>query len=62
MPGALDGLGLARGTCQRWPGTGIVLASGHRVRAEMIPREGRVLEKPYAGQFLVRHIEEIVNQ
>ena len=62
MPGSLDGLGLARNICQRWPSIGIVLTSGHRIRAEMIPREGRFLAKPYDGQALVRQIEEIVDQ
>jgi CheY-like chemotaxis protein len=62
MPGSLDGLGLARNIRQRWPGTGIVLTSGHCIRAETIPREGRFLAKPYDGQALVRQIEEIVNQ
>ena len=62
MPGSTDGLGLARNICQRWPSTGIVLTSGHRIRAETIPREGRFLAKPYDGQALVRQIEEIVNQ
>jgi CheY-like chemotaxis protein len=62
MPGSLDGLGLARRICQRWPSIGIVLTSGHCLRAETIPREGRFLAKPYDGQVLVRHIEEIVNQ
>ena len=62
MPGSLDGLGLARRICQRWPSIGIVLTSGHRVRAEMMPCEGRFLPKPYDGQALVRQIEEIVTQ
>ena len=62
MPGSTDGLGLARNICRRWPSIGIVLTSGHRIRAEMIPREGRFLAKPYDGQALVRQIEEIVNQ
>ncbi|MGH6830289.1 MAG: response regulator [Methylocella sp.] len=62
MPGSLDGLGLARRICQRWPSIGIVLTSGHRVRAEMIPREGRFLAKPYDGRILVRKIEEIVTE
>ena len=61
MPGPLDGLGLAHHIRQHWPGIGIVLTSGHRIRAETIPREGRFLAKPYDGQALVRHIEEIVN-
>ncbi|MGH6793783.1 MAG: response regulator [Methylocella sp.] len=62
MPGSLDGLGLAGRVCQRWPGIGIVLTSGHHLRAEMIPRKGRFLPKPYSGPVLVRQIEEIVNQ
>jgi two-component system, response regulator PdtaR len=61
MPGSLDGLGLARRICQRWPQIGIVLTSGHRVRAEMIPREGRFLAKPYDGKALVHHIEEVIH-
>jgi two-component system, response regulator PdtaR len=62
MPGSLDGLGLARHICQRWPSTGIVLTSGYRIRAEAIPREGRFLPKPYGGPALVRHIEEMMDQ
>jgi CheY-like chemotaxis protein len=62
MPGSLDGLWLARCICQRWPGIGIVVTSGRNIRADMIPREGRFLAKPYDGQALVRQIEEIVNQ
>ncbi|MGH6853108.1 MAG: response regulator [Methylocella sp.] len=62
MPGSLDGLGLAGRVGQRWPGIGIVLTSGHRLRAETIPREGKFLPKPYSGPVLVRHIKEIVNQ
>ncbi|MGH6835271.1 MAG: response regulator [Methylocella sp.] len=62
MPGSLDGLGLARHICQRWPRIGIVLTSGHRIQADTIPRQGRFLPKPYDGRVLVRHIDEIVNQ
>jgi CheY-like chemotaxis protein len=61
MPGSLDGLGLARCICQRWPQIGIVLTSGHRIRMEMIPQEGKFLAKPYDGEALVRHIEEIIH-
>jgi CheY-like chemotaxis protein len=61
MPGSLDGLGLARCICERWPRIGIVLTSGHRLRAETIPDEGRFLPKPYDGATLVRHIEEIMH-
>ena len=62
MPGALDGLGLARNICRRWPSIGIVLTSGHHIREEMIPGDGKFVAKPYDGQVLVRQIEEIVNQ
>ena len=62
MPGSLDGLGLARHICQRWPSIGIVLTSGHRVRAGMIPREGRFLAKPYDGRVLVRSEERRVGK
>jgi len=62
MPGSLDGLGLARNICRRWPSIGIVLTSGYRIREETIPRDGRFLPKPCDGQALVRQIEEIVNQ
>jgi two-component system, response regulator PdtaR len=62
MPGSLDGLGLARNICRRWPRIGILLTSGHRIREETIPREGRFLPKPYDGKALVRQIEEIVYQ
>lgn len=61
MPGSLDGFGLAQRICQRWPRIGIVLTSGHRVRPELIPREGRFLAKPYDGKALVRQIEEIMH-
>jgi|SRR5580693_5211361 len=62
MPGSTDGLGLARNICRHWPSIGIVLTSGHRIREEMIPCDGRFVAKPYDGQVLVRQIEEIVNQ
>ncbi len=60
MPGSLDGLGLARHIRQHWPRIGIVLTSGHRIRVEMIPQEGRFLAKPYDGKALVRQIEAIL--
>jgi CheY-like chemotaxis protein len=56
MPGSTDGLGLARNICRRWPSIGIVLTSGHRIREEMIPCDGRFVAKPYDGQVLVRQI------
>lgn len=60
MPGALDGLELARRICKRWPEIGIVLTSGHQLRAEIIPRDGRFLPKPYVGTSLLREIKEVM--
>ncbi len=61
MPGSLDGIELARRICDCWPRIGIVLTSGHQIRAEMLPREGRFLAKPYDGKALVREIKEIIH-
>lgn len=61
MPGSLDGLGLARRIGERWPRIGIVLTSGHRIRAESIPGESTFLAKPYDGPGLVRQIEDMVH-
>ena len=61
MPGSLDGLGLARRICQRWPEIGIVLTSGHQLGTEMLPRDGTFLIKPYDSTALVRTIEEIMH-
>lgn len=60
MPGSLNGLGLAARIREEWPQIGIVLTSGHRVQAELIPRDGRFLAKPYDGKALVSQIEEIL--
>jgi two-component system, response regulator PdtaR len=60
MPGSLNGLELARRIFQRWPRIGILLTSGHRVGAEVMPREGRFMPKPYDGRALVRQIEEFM--
>jgi CheY-like chemotaxis protein len=60
MAGGLDGSALAQRICERWPQIGIVLTSGHHLRAETVPREGRFLPKPYAGPSLVRQIKEVM--
>jgi CheY-like chemotaxis protein len=47
MPGAMDGLGLAREVHRRWPNIRLLLTSGRErlTRAE-IPDDGRFLSKP----------------
>jgi CheY-like chemotaxis protein len=58
MPGALDGLELARHIGERWPSIGIVICSGHV--SHMARAEGKYsfLPKPYAGPAVVRQIRE----
>lgn len=60
MPGARDGLALAREVRQRWPGLPVVIASGHLDE----DRDGladRFLRKPYSdNQILDAAVELIV--
>ena len=54
MPGAIDGLELARLVHERWPHIRLVMTSGQKQpsRAE-IPDKGRFIAKPYrAGELL----------
>jgi two-component system, response regulator PdtaR len=58
MPGALDGLGLARCVHERWPSIGVIVTSG---RCEP-PRQKQGLTelfvaKPYASSTLMHKIE-----
>jgi CheY-like chemotaxis protein len=47
MPGSMNGAALARHVAARWPGVGIILASG-RPRPDKLPPRMRFHEKPYA--------------
>jgi len=46
MPGAMNGADLARQVAARWPGVGIILASG-RPRPDALPPHMRFHDKPY---------------
>ena len=58
MPGALDGLELARHIAERWPSIGIVICSGHVSHMARAEGKYRFLPKPYAGPAVVRQIRE----
>jgi CheY-like chemotaxis protein len=61
MPGALDGLELARRVHERWPQVRIVLASGRsRPRRAEMPDEARFIAKPFSPDELVGHIQDLL--
>ncbi len=61
MPGAFDGMELARRVHDRWPHVQLVVTSGKiEPRAAEIPDEGRFLAKPYRAEQLVGHVQELL--
>ncbi len=57
MPGALDGLDLAREVHARWPAIKLVVTSGRpRPSDSEIPDAGRFVAKPYSPDTLVDEI------
>jgi CheY-like chemotaxis protein len=58
MPGALDGLALARCVHERWPSIGVIVTSGRcrPMRGYMGPDE-HFVAKPYAAHTLMSQIE-----
>ena len=59
MPGALDGLDLAREVHARWPDIKLVVTSGRpRPTDKEIPDDGRFVAKPYSPDSLVREIRK----
>src|ERR1700692_768435 len=59
MPGAMNGAELARHVAARWPGVGIILASG-RPRPDQLPQRMRFHEKPYMPSDVLREAEEMM--
>src|SRR5580693_8035698 len=59
MPGAMNGADLARHVAARWPGVGIILASG-RPRPDRLPQRMRFHEKPYMPEAVLREAEEMI--
>lgn len=53
MPGQMDGIGLARTLRQRYPGIGVLLATGFsRDETDTLQTEFRILRKPYSMREL----------
>ena len=59
MPGSMSGADLARHVAARWPGVGIILASG-RPRPDRLPPSMRFHEKPYAPTAILRQAREMM--
>jgi CheY-like chemotaxis protein len=62
MPGAIDGLALARQVRDRWPHIAIMVASAKQVpHAEELPTGCRFEQKPYSPDTVVRHARELTS-
>ena len=63
MPGALDGLGLARKVHERWPDVLLLVTSGGmRVGNGDIPDHGRFVAKPYAEVELLHQVGGLMGE
>jgi CheY-like chemotaxis protein len=61
MPGAFDGMELARRVHDRWPHVQLVVTSGKiQPRPAEIPDDGRFLAKPYRAEQLVGQVQELL--
>lgn len=58
MPGALNGLELARLVHDRWPAIRLVVTSGRPLPAP-VPDDGRFLRKPYSLDALTRTVADV---
>jgi len=62
MPGAIDGLGLARQVRDRWPHIAIMIVSAKQVtQVEGLPLGFRFEQKPYSLDTIVRHARELTS-
>ena len=61
MPGAFDGLGLARRVRRRWPHIAVVITSG-RGGPDREMEGTRFLPKPYIPDSLARLVEDVVRR
>ena len=58
MPGSMDGSDLARQVAARWPGVGIIVASG-RSRPHKLPLKTHFHDKPYEPIAVLRQAREM---
>lgn len=61
MPGALDGLDLARLVHERWPAIQLVLTSGRGLPAP-VPDDGLFVAKPYSIEDLTKAVAKVAKQ
>ena len=63
MPGALNGMDLAREAHARWPNVLLVVAPGQTKpsRAE-IPDDGRFIGKPYGAAELFTEVDDLMRK
>ena len=62
MPGALNGLDLAREVHARWPGVLLLVTSGGvQVCDADIPDDGRFVAKPYCEGDLLHHVNGLLH-
>jgi CheY-like chemotaxis protein len=59
MSGLMSGADLARHVAARWPGVGIILASG-RPRPDRLPPSMRFHDKPYTPTAVLRQAREMM--
>jgi hypothetical protein len=58
MPGAIDGIALARIASQRWPKVGILVLSGHALTSEL-PAGALFLAKPVHSPLLLGALQHM---
>lgn len=58
MPGSMNGSDLARLVAERWPGVGIIIASG-RARPDRLSARMRFHNKPYEPTAVLRQAQEM---
>jgi two-component system, response regulator PdtaR len=62
MPGAINGLALAKRVHDRWPHIGIMVASARPMqRPHELPAGSRFEQKPYSPATVVRHARELTS-
>jgi CheY-like chemotaxis protein len=62
MPGAVDGLALARQVRDRWPHIAIMVVSAKRMpQTGELPAGSRFEQKPYSPATVVRHARELTS-
>jgi PAS domain S-box-containing protein len=59
MPGAIDGVGLAREIRSRYPNLPVVLTTGYSDAAQAVPSELRILRKPFDTDTLQDFVQNI---